>query len=183
MKALQIDFAPGSLVRTLARTSALTWSAASIGLLACVLAAFNADMLMAQHAHSRTALQQVHALQQRRMAPVPASQRAALPAAQVDAINGTIARLNLPWRDVFDAIESATPPAIALLALEPDARRHLLKVTAEAKNSEAMIGYLDALQQQPLFAGVVLLRHDTSEQDPNKPLRFQFEAQWQAFGP
>ena len=28
------------------------------------------------------------------------------------------------------------------------------------------------------FASVVLIKHEVNEQDPNKPLRFQFEAQW-----
>ena len=89
-------------------------------------------------------------------------------------------QLNLPWRALHDAIGAATPPAIAMLALEPDARKRSMRITAEAKTSDAMIDYVEELKRQELFADVVLTRHEINEQDANRPIRFQIEAQWTA---
>ena len=53
-------------------------------------------------------------------------------------------------------------------------------MTAEARSSDAMIAYLEALKEQELFTGVALTRHEINELDPNKPIRFQLEAEWSA---
>ena len=99
--------------------------------------------------------------------------------AQAAAVNAAILQLNLPWRDLQDALASATPPAIALRALDPDARKRVLKITAETTGSDAMVAYVAQLKQQELFGTrVQLLRHEINELDPNRPLRFQLEARW-----
>ncbi|AMO98366.1 hypothetical protein CAter282_0428 [Collimonas arenae] len=41
-----------------------------------------------------------------------------------------------------------------------------------------MIAYVEELKQRKFFQSVVLLRHEINERDVNKPLRFQFQAQW-----
>jgi Tfp pilus assembly protein PilN len=102
----------------------------------------------------------------------------ALSAAEAAAVNAVVMQLNLPWRDLRTAVRDATPPSVALLALEPDARKRALRVTAEAKTSEHMIAYVERLKQQALFESVVLSRHEINEQDPNRPIRFQLDAQW-----
>jgi Tfp pilus assembly protein PilN len=94
-----------------------------------------------------------------------------------------IAQLNLPWRDVLDAIERATPSDVALLSLEPDAAKQSLKGMAEAKDPTGMIGYIESLQQQDFFSDVALLRHETNEADTHKPVRFQFDIRWQGRAP
>ena len=179
MKALRINFAARSPARTLAHTSASTWSLMILAVLALSVAGFNAQQLLRSHTIQQTQMQAALVLQQRRAIPPPQPKLVTLPAPQIAAINHAVEQLNLPWRDLFDAIESATPPQIALLALEPDARKHILKGSAEARDSDTMIAYIDALQQHAFFNAVVLTRHEINEQDPRKPLRFQFEAQWQ----
>jgi hypothetical protein len=89
-------------------------------------------------------------------------------------------QLNLPWRALQDAIGAATPPTIAMLALEPDARKRSMKITAEAKSSDAMIAYVEELKKQELFSDVALTRHEINELDPARPIRFQIEAEWTA---
>jgi hypothetical protein len=100
--------------------------------------------------------------------------------AQAGAVNAAILQLNLPWRALHDAVGAATPATIALLALEPDARKHALRITAEAKNPDDMVGYVEQLGKQDLFSGVALTRHEINDQDPNRPIRFQVEAYWSA---
>ena len=42
--------------------------------------------------------------------------------------------LMIPWGDVFSALETSALDDLALLAIEPDAKKRQLKITAEAKN-------------------------------------------------
>jgi Tfp pilus assembly protein PilN len=180
MKRLRIDFAPPGMQRTLHRTSALAWTLAALALALCLAAAVLGMRLMAQQrldaallaaASARANVSQVVAVS----APlVPVSEL------QATGVNTAIMQLNLPWRALHDAIGAATPANIAMLALEPDARRHSIKITAEAKNSDDMIAYVEALKEQEFFTGVALTRHEINELDPVKPIRFQLEAEWSA---
>lgn len=178
MRRLRIDFAPGSLGRSILRTGPWTWLLLAAGVVLCgsaamtaheslgAIAAVDAETLSIERkASARTALH----------SPPPETRIAQT---QAEAVNAAIAQLNLPWRDILGAIESATPSTVALLALDPDAGRHVIKGLAEARNSDGMIDYLQQLKRQPFLDDVVLLKHETNEQDPNRPLRFQFEAHW-----
>jgi hypothetical protein len=54
---------------------------------------------------------------------------------------------------LHDAVQAATPASIALLALEPDARKKSsVRITAEAKSSDDMIAYVERLQQEDWFS-------------------------------
>ena len=180
MKRVRIDFAPPSMQRTLHRAGPGTWAVAVLGLALCAAAATLGWRLVAQQ---RADTEQLNAARLRSRAPVVAAPVVPGPRiseAQAAAVNAAILQLNLPWRAVHDAIAAATPPAIGMLALEPDARKRNLKITAEAKSSDAMIEYVELLKREELFAGVTLIRHEINEQDPNKPIRFQLEAEWVA---
>ncbi|PIF09333.1 hypothetical protein [Janthinobacterium sp. 13] len=179
MTRLDIDFAPPGWRRSLHRVPVWAWMTGVLGVALAVTAACSGSAAL-QRQQLREG--QLHRAQQRMMAamqgPAPAPQIAIAPA-QAAAVNAAILQLNLPWRDLQDALASATPPAIALLALEPDARKRVLKITAETTGSDAMVAYIAQLKQQELFgARVQLLRHEINALDPNKPLRFQLEARW-----
>jgi Tfp pilus assembly protein PilN len=180
MKRVAIDFAPPSLARTIHRTGALAWSLMLLALLLCAGAAFIGWQTTQRQ---RVLDQQLAAVRARSAAPVIVV--ASAPAApvgvpQAAAVNAAVMQLNLPWRALRDAIAEATPKNVALLALEPDPRRRSMKITAEAKSSDDMIGYIERLKQQELFGAVALIRHEINELDPNKPIRFQIDAQWSA---
>ncbi|MES2901021.1 MAG: PilN domain-containing protein [Pseudomonadota bacterium] len=179
MKQLAIDFAAPGLARSLYRTRPAMWALLAMGTLLCVVAALLGWRLLAQQQANEAELA---ALQRRLGAPpvVVVATQPGVSEQQAAAVNGAVMQLNLPWRALHDAIGAATPAAVALLALEPDARKRSIKITAEARSSDNMIGYLEKLKQQQLFAGVNLVRHEINEQDPNRPIRFQIEAQWSA---
>lgn len=127
--------------------------------------------------------QQRQLVQQRAGAQGAAAMHAAkaqIPDAQAKAINASVLQLNLPWRDMQEAVAAATPANVALLALEPDPNKQLLKISAEAKNADDMIAYIEQLKQQEFFLGAALSRHEINDADPNRPIRFQVEAQWGA---
>ncbi len=180
MKKHYIDFAPPSWYRRWYQISPL-----NLALLVLALLWLGAVFL--QQNQIQQSLQQQNAelakLQNRLQAraevkaPVVASNIEPL---QAKAVNLAINQLNLPWRDLLQALEQATPKEIALLALEPDAKSSTLRVQAESKSSLEMAAYLKKLRRVGMFDNVVLTRHEINEQDPNHPLRFQFEAHWVA---
>lgn len=182
MKMLRIDFAPPSIARRLKAIGTLTWLLVLLATIVLIAVGFIMQTLMQQHALQQIQLRALRQEQQRMTTPVP-SKTVALPIAKIHAVNAAIEQLNLPWRDLLNTIEQATPARIALLSLEPDARKHSLKGVAEASDSDAMIGYIALLEGQAFFSKVVLTRHDTNEQHPRKPVRFQFEAQWPGGAP
>lgn len=179
MQPVRIDFAAGSVRRTLFHTHAAVKLLAGVGVLLCVSAAWQ----MAQQQRQQQRAAELELLRQRATAqaqrPREVVQRALGPA-QAQFVNSAIGQLNLPWRELQDAVLAATPRQIALLALERDPRKQLLKLTAEARSSDDMLAYVAQLKQQELFTSVSLLRHEMNEQDAYRPLRFQVEAIWLA---
>lgn len=178
MAPLRIDFAPPSFGRTLMRASARAWGGGIVGLTMCITAALAAADLLSERAGAEAEMQNIRSRIAEQTARKPTQRSMVITDAQAHAVNTAVAQLNLPWRDVLDAIEAATPGTIALLTIDPDAKKLLIKGIAEAKNSDGMIEYIEKLKRQPFFKDVILTRHEVNEQDPNKPLRFQFEAYW-----
>ncbi len=178
MKPLHIDFAPCTPQRALRRVAPITWVVSAIGVILCASVALAAHNLLNQQDTQAAKLDRIDAQLKQRRAAKPVSRKPAIADAQAAAVNGAIAQLNLPWHQLFDAVEGATPKTIALVSLEPDAKKSYVKGTAEAKTSDDMIAYIERLKQQSFFSAVSLIKHEVNEQDANKPLRFQYEAQW-----
>lgn len=178
MKPMHIDFATPGWRRTFLRLHPAMLAAGLAGAALCIAA----GALALQTAREREAReQQLAAARQRVAARAPARlPETVIPEAQVTAVNTAIMQLNLPWRALQDAVASATPGNIALVALEPDARKQTLKITAEARNADEMVGYVEQLKQQEFFLGAGIVRHEINAADPNRPIRFQVEAQWRA---
>jgi Tfp pilus assembly protein PilN len=179
MRKVHIDFAPPSLARTWHRAPRGTWSLLIVALgLAGPLASSVAQYRGLQRAEAQRTAQVAQARARAiARAPVAAPART-VPPAQAGAVNASVQQLNLPWRGLHDAVQAATPATIALLALEPDAKKSSVRITAEAKNSDDMIAYVEALQHIEWFTTVLLARHEINEQDANRPIRFQVDAQW-----
>lgn len=180
MRRVRIDFAPPGVRRALHRTPRSAWVLAGAALALCILAGWRTRGYLAQ---VRAYQAQLSMLAARARAPsvMPvAARQPSVPAAQAAAVNEIILRLNLPWGALRDAVQAATTPNVALLALEPDARKHSLRISAEARGSDEMIDYVEQLQRQDWFSGVALAHHEINDLDPNHPMRFQVDAQWRA---
>lgn len=176
MKTLRIDFAAPSLRRSLFHTCAFVWTLALLAGVLVIGALLVGWQLRVQQEKDE---QQLHAARQR--ASIPAPTRAQLPRiseAQVSAVNGAVLQLNLPWGELHDAIAAASSGSIALLVLEPDARKSSIRLSGEARNSDDMIAYIERLKRQELFVVVTLIHHEIIEQDANHPIRFQLDVQW-----
>lgn len=183
MKRTNIDFAPRTLRRALFRVPPRFAGF----LFATAMLCFVLVSQLRQYQEEREgleALQAAIAARSKAVRPLPvaAQPQFSVPEAQAQAVNDAIMQLNLPWRDLVEAVGAATPTNVALLALEPDAKRRTLRITAETRNSDDMLAYVAKMQEQGWFASVALVRHEIAEQEPNRPLRFQLSAQWSTSG-
>jgi hypothetical protein len=101
---------------------------------------------------------------------------------QGDAIvraNAVAQELARRWDRIFLAIESANAGDVALLGIEPDARKGVVRITAEAKGKNQMLDYLARLQAAQPLQRVMLEQHEVMAQAPERPVRFVVSAEWQ----
>ena len=68
-------------------------------------------------------------------------------------------QLNLPWEDVFAAVEEAANSRVLLLALEGEGRNRVIRITAEAPHADAMLAYLEELKRNGNLSGWRLMSH------------------------
>jgi Tfp pilus assembly protein PilN len=183
MSRLAIDFAP--------RTARALWYRLPLAVMLLMALAL---LLIAAAGVQMVSLQQQTAQVQQALAltgvrdraPVERTRTAAAPVvtpAQAVVVNTAIKKLNVPWEELLDALEEAASPKVALLELRPDIVTRQLVAVAEAGNSDAMFAYVRKLQGQPMLTSVYLSSHQVSEQDRNKPIRFEFTATWREFQP
>ena len=117
-KRMNIDFAPRSLRRSLFHTHPALLALAGFGLLLCAGAGFGGWKLVEQQ---RLRAHQLRHVQERAAAisarPVEVAQ-VAIPEAQATFVNGAIMQLNLPWRELQDAVAAATPATHKAMAMQ-----------------------------------------------------------------
>ncbi len=87
--------------------------------------------------------------------------------------------LNMPWNGLLDGLEQSSFADVAVLGLQPDAKKRLLTISGEAKNLPTVLAYIDRLEKQPMLDKVILQKHNVSETDKDKPVRFTLLANWQ----
>jgi hypothetical protein len=176
MKRLHIDFVATPLWRLPVATRArqILIGLAALALLAGTAIVWQWRQLEQQIAATTEAIARArHAIVQH--TPPPRSPLL-LSAQQIAAVNSAIGQLNIPWPAVLDGFESVATADVALLQIEPDPRRRLVKGVAEAKNHQRMLAYLAALGAAEPFTGAMVSKQEINEKDPHRPLRFLFEA-------
>ncbi len=101
-------------------------------------------------------------------------------AQEIKHANEVLAEITLPWDKLFKAVEGSSGQDVALLTIEPDAEKHEVKITGEAKNISAVFSYVRQLAAQEPFTSVYLERHQVQEKAPLQPVRFSVIAAWSA---
>jgi hypothetical protein len=120
---------------------------------------------------------QAVALRSARVHPLEASPSPpGLTPTQLDALNQATRQLNLPWGEIFLAIEERTAVPVALLSIEPDAQRHAVRIQAEAPHIDSLLAYASQFRKAGPFDRVELIKHETNEQDAAHPMRLSFDA-------
>ena len=93
--------------------------------------------------------------------------------------NAVILALSLPWKEFFEALEASQTSEVAVLTIEPNAQKGIVRISAEAKKLESMLAYVANLQKITMFHDVLVMSHQIQEQDPQKPIRFVIQAAWE----
>ncbi|MDD5248617.1 MAG: hypothetical protein PHY45_06515 [Rhodocyclaceae bacterium] len=98
--------------------------------------------------------------------------------AELRLANRIIDKLDTPWDALFGTIESAGGEQVILLGVDPDAEQRDVRLTGEAKDMSAVLGYLRDLRRAPALKSVYLTGHQINLQDPQRPVRFAIDAHW-----
>jgi Tfp pilus assembly protein PilN len=178
MKRLSLDLAPFSVRREFHRVRPLARTLALLGLLLCALAGVRIhERLLRLDLLDREG-EQLAARAERAARASTSAESEAIDTKQGAAVNAAVARLNLPWDALLDAVEAATPSQVALLSITPEPGRAMIRIEAECSDSKGMIDYLTSLGQQPLFGAVNLVKHELSKDGQDSVIRFGIEVQW-----
>lgn len=171
MRAASLD-----LSRDRDRVPLWQWLLLAIG----ALSVFFVTLEFVQLRKATRALEQRLAEAQQR-GPAPARARApdAATLRDIEAANRIAARLTLPWEALFHEIEVAQTRDVALLAIQPNVARRSVQLDGEARNADATLEYIAALEAQPALANVSLLSHEIRQDDAEKPVRFSIQARWE----
>jgi Tfp pilus assembly protein PilN len=97
---------------------------------------------------------------------------------QVAFADAVAERLTLPWEDVLQAIESARAKDVALLGLDPDATKRLVRINAEARTRPAMLAFVQQLSGDARLRDVHLIEHESQAQTQGLAVRFAVQAAW-----
>jgi len=97
----------------------------------------------------------------------------------VKRANAVARELARRWDKVFAAIEAVGDGEVALLAIEPDARKGIVRITAESKNKHSMLRYVTRLQASQPLQRVLLEHHEVRTQEPERPVRFVVSGEWE----
>lgn len=112
-----------------------------------------------------------------RRAPLSAEDQQRLKAELKDA-NQVLIQLSLPWGALFKDIETSQQNEVALLAVVPDPDKGVVKISGEAKDLNAVIGYLRRLQKVRSLKSVYLASHHVRQRSAQRPVRFTLIAAW-----
>jgi Tfp pilus assembly protein PilN len=97
---------------------------------------------------------------------------------ELAAARDTAQRLSLPWSKLFAALEGAASDQVALLAIEPDPRAGTVSISGDSKDYLAALTYVLNLSRADSLSHVTLVRHETKQNDPQRPVAFTVSASW-----
>lgn len=175
MKALELDF---HRVRPAAPWAG--WLLLALGL------AFIADVGVSYYRASTSIAEQearLEALEGSAAATTrsPAARDSATPE-ELAVARETIARLSMPWDDLFGALEGAATDRVALLALEPDRETGTVLIRGEAGDYAGVLDYVQQLGRAGTLSQVHLVKHERRDAgsaagSPNA-VAFSVSARW-----
>lgn len=174
MRALDLEFQPR-------RSSPLAWSLLALGIGLLVALLIVQQLWQAEQQVLEAQVQRLEQQLGRRpasSAPLDsaASREQAERLAQMRSVSQQLQR---PWEQLFDRLEGLPQDDVALLTLTPDARKGQLRISAEARNLEAMLQFHKRLESIDQLRDVSLLNHEINARQPEHPVQFNLSATWE----
>lgn len=97
---------------------------------------------------------------------------------QIKKANAVLQQMNVPWSELFAAIESAENGDVALLAVQPDPRNRSVLVGGQARSLPAALSYMERLERTKRLRDVVLMSHEIKSKEPGQPVSFVLSGAW-----
>jgi hypothetical protein len=97
---------------------------------------------------------------------------------QIKKANAVLRLMNVPWGELFAAIESAENGTVALLAVQPDPRSRSVLIGGQARSLTAVFTYMERLEHTGHLRDVVLVSHELKSKEPGQPVAFAVSAGW-----
>ena len=109
--------------------------------------------------------------------------RAVTPNTSRDAAAAAVIEKQLwvPWSPLLAELEAASQDVastVSLLDVEPDAAKHVVRITAEVRTLPDALAYLERLQKSPMLRYPMLDSHELRKDDPEHPIRVKLTAEW-----
>lgn len=175
MRALNLDFQPRR------RSGPLGWSLLAAG---AVLAL--GCLVLSQHLGEQVEQQQGHLQTTQRVLTGDTGAKVVLTPAETREQAQNLAemrkvsqQLRRPWENLFAMLEAMPRDNVALLTLTPDARKGQVRISAEAKDLEAMLEFHRNLEASDELSDVSLLSHEIVANVPEHPVQFNLSATWE----
>lgn len=146
----------------------------TVGIFAAIVVGVSFDLQIAERERLDAALGAISAPPR---APGAAALRAGEDAAAIER------ELSIPWSQLLAELEAASHDStstIALLQVEPDPTKRIVKITAEARSLPAALEYLERLQQSKVLRYPMLESHERKKDDPEHPVRVKLAAEWRS---
>jgi len=127
-------------------------------------------------------VREAHFVQQQkesRQSRVPVARIRKVTQQEIKQVNAVLQQLDLPWEQLFDALEMADSPDIALLSLQPDVSGQTVRLTGEARHLAAVVQYVQALELEPALKHAHLVSYKTRQDHPYHSVIFSMSATWQ----
>ncbi|MFL1512922.1 MULTISPECIES: PilN domain-containing protein [Pseudomonas] len=175
MRALTLDFQPRR------RSGPLGWSLLVAGVVLAV-----ACFVAQQHLDDQASQQQGHLQHAQRELTGDSGSKAGLSPAETREQAQNLAemrkvsqQLRRPWERLFAMLEGLPREDIALLTLTPDARKGQVRISAEARDLEAMLAFHQRLEASDELSDVSLLSHEIVANVAEHPVQFNLSATWE----
>jgi Tfp pilus assembly protein PilN len=97
---------------------------------------------------------------------------------ELNAAQQILRELALPWDALFGAIEASTDSSTAMLSIEPDGGKRVVRISGEARNYLAVLNFMARLEKAQVLTGVHLLSHQVREDVAGQPVQFVLAANW-----
>ncbi|MEJ5061830.1 MULTISPECIES: PilN domain-containing protein [unclassified Pseudomonas] len=175
MRPLMLDFQPRR------RSTPLGWSLLAGG----VVLALTCTVIQ-QHLSEQSEQQQGHLQTTQRVLTGDTGSKVSLTPAETREQAQNLAemrkvsqQLRRPWERLFATLEAMPRDNIALLSLTPDARKGQVRISAEARDLDAMLDFHRRLEASDELSDVSLLSHEIVANVPEQPVRFNLSATWE----
>jgi hypothetical protein len=172
--AIELDFVrPGGGT---ARSAPLLLA---LGLL-CAAGVLTYQRVLVRQAGERTGQLEEMRSMARRASPALAGKEGDSPEVreQIKRANAVLAQMNVPWGELFAAVETAQDDSVGLLGVQPDPNAGQIIISGQARTLPALLSYMERLQQSERLREVVLNSHEVKPNEPGQPVEFVLAARW-----